>query len=69
MAISLSEVLELDIFDNTELLTGQTGLNREVSRINFMDCPVIHDEIESSLTEAGDLYLLSYILLKMMMKH
>lgn len=59
MSITVRDILELDILKNSEILSGQNGLDREVTRVNFTDCPIQFNDLEYSLALKGDLYIRS----------
>ncbi len=59
MSILVRDVLKLDLLKDARLIAGKGGLDREVSRINFTDCPLSTDDPGYSLVQRGDLYILS----------
>lgn len=54
MSVTVSDVLQLDILNSAKVIAGKNGLDREVLRINFTDCPI------NPLVDA-DLILLNYV--------
>ncbi len=64
MGAKVSDVLELEIFKQAQLITGTNGLSREVSGISFSDCPIVFSEDEYALTKKGDLYISGLYLYK-----
>lgn len=40
MSVTVSDVLQLDILNSAKVIAGKNGLDREVLRINFTDCPI-----------------------------
>jgi hypothetical protein len=60
MGITVKDVLSLDLLENAVVVTGESGLNREVLRVNFTDCPVDEEDPGYSLVTKGDLYIHSF---------
>lgn len=59
MSITVNDILQLNILKGAKLVTGKDGLSREVSRVNFTDCP-LEDDMGYSLVIKGDLYIRSF---------
>ncbi|SHI33191.1 Sugar diacid utilization regulator [Dethiosulfatibacter aminovorans DSM 17477] len=60
MSITVKDILQLDVLKNAELIAGKNGLNREVLRVNFTDCPLEPEDPGYKLVEKGDLYIHSF---------
>ena len=63
MTVSISDLLHLPLFSEAIVLTGKNGLNREIKRINFDDCPE-DPTVDQQLTMPGDFYINSLYLVK-----
>lgn len=59
MSILVRDILNLELLKDAKLITGKGGLNREVLRVNFTDCPLSAGDPGYSLVQKGDLYILS----------
>lgn len=59
MSITVNDILQLSILKGAKLVTGKEGLSREVSRVNFTDCP-LEGDMGYSLVIKGDLYIRSF---------
>lgn len=59
MSILVRDVLKLDLLKDARLIAGKGGLDREVLRVNFTDCPLSTSDPGYSLVQKGDLYILS----------
>ena len=59
MSILVRDVLKLDLLKDARLIAGKRGLDREVLRVNFTDCPLSASDPGYSLVQKGDLYILS----------
>lgn len=59
MSVTVQDILQLDILKDSEIVAGKKGLQREVLRVNFTDCPVSLIEGEYALVSKGDLYIRS----------
>ena len=59
MSILVRDVLNLELLKDAKLITGKGGLNREVLRVNFTDCPLSTGDPGYALVQKGDLYILS----------
>lgn len=59
MSITVRDILELNLLKNSEIISGKAGLDREVTRVNFTDCPIRFNDLEYSLALKGDLYIRS----------
>lgn len=60
MSITVKDILQLDVLKNAEILAGKNGLNREILRVNFTDCPLEPDDPGYALVSKGDLYIHSF---------
>ena len=59
MGIQVRDVLTLDLLADAKLVAGKAGLDREVLRVNFTDCPLWESDPGYSLVQKGDVYILS----------
>lgn len=59
MGIQVRDVLALDLLTDAKLVAGKAGLDREVLRVNFTDCPLWESDPGYSLVQKGDVYILS----------
>ena len=59
MGIQVRDVLALDLLADAKLIAGKAGLDREVLRVNFTDCPLEERDPGYSLVQKGDMYILS----------
>lgn len=59
MSITVRDILELSLLKDSEIISGAGGLDREVTRVNFTDCPIQFNDLEYSLALKGDLYIRS----------
>jgi len=57
MSVKVKDLLELKLFSSAEVIAGNVGLENEIKRINFSDCPIPDDEIEKKLVLAGDFFI------------
>lgn len=64
MGVTVRELLKMDMLQDARLLAGGDGLDREVGRVNFTDCPIKFDDEEYALVRKGDLFLCSLYLMK-----
>lgn len=60
MSITVKDILQLDVLKNAELVAGKNGLNREILRVNFTDCPLDPYDPGYTLVSKGDLYIHSF---------
>ena len=58
MSVTVSDVLQLDILNSAKVIAGKNGLDREVLRINFTDCP-INPLVDADLILSGDAFICS----------
>ena len=56
MSVTVSDVLQLDILNSAKVIAGKNGLDREVLRINFTDCP-INPLVDADLILSGDAFI------------
>jgi len=64
MAVTIQNLLSIDLFKDAEIAAGNNGLNNEIERINFIDCPFPDDVRNSGLIKKGDLFINSFYLVK-----
>ncbi len=63
MSVTVSDVLQLDILNSAKVIAGKNGLDREVLRINFTDCP-INPLVDADLIISGDAFICSFYMNK-----
>lgn len=63
MSVTVSDVLQLDILNSAKVIAGKNGLDREVLRINFTDCP-INPLVDADLILSGDAFICSFYMNK-----
>lgn len=63
MAIKISDLLSLDLLKNAKIIAGKNGLNNEIKRVTFNDCPLDLD-VSSNIIRSGDLYINSFYIVK-----
>ncbi|SDK91671.1 PucR family transcriptional regulator [Natronincola ferrireducens] len=59
MPVKVRNVLDLDIFQEVNIIAGEQGLNKEIHRVSFVDCPISSDVIDKGIMRKGDFYLSS----------
>lgn len=64
MSITIQNLLSIDLFKEAEIIAGNNGLNNEIGRINFTDCPFPDDIKSSGLINKGDLFINSFYIVK-----
>lgn len=55
MAVTVSDLLKLAVFQNARILFGKEGENRVINRISVFDCPVEPDDAE--IIHVGDAFI------------
>ncbi len=60
MSITVKDILSLPLLKNAELAAGESGLSREVLRVNFTDSPLNPENPGYALVSRGDLYIHSF---------
>ncbi|MBA1336185.1 MAG: hypothetical protein HPY66_2429 [Firmicutes bacterium] len=63
MAIRISNLLSLDLLKGAKIIAGKNGLNNEIKRVTFNDCP-FDSTLNSKLIRNGDLYINSFYIVK-----
>lgn len=63
MSIKISDLLSLDLLKNAKIIAGKNGLNNEIKRVTFNDCPLDLD-VNSKIIRSGDLYINSFYIVK-----
>ena len=56
MSVTVRDILQLDILSSAEVIAGKKGLDRQVLRVNFTDCP-INRIVDSKLVMCGDVFI------------
>jgi len=64
MSVTISDILTLDLLESAKVVAGNNGLENQIHRVNFSDCPIASDEIESLLVSKGDVFINSLYLVK-----
>ncbi|MBN2287198.1 MAG: PucR family transcriptional regulator ligand-binding domain-containing protein [Tissierellales bacterium] len=64
MAVKVKDLLKLKLFSSAKVVAGVNGLEKEINRINFSDCPVMNDTLDLELVMAGDFYINSMYIVK-----
>lgn len=64
MSVKVKDLFELKLFESARVVAGKNGLENEIKRINFSDCPVLDDTLDMELIMAGDFYVNSLYLAK-----
>ena len=59
MSVTVRDILQLDILSSAEVIAGKNGLDRQVLRVNFTDCP-INRIADSKLIMCGDVFIRSF---------
>lgn len=63
MSVKISDLLSLDLLKNAKIIAGKNGLNNEIKRVTFNDCPLDLD-VSSNIIRSGDLYINSFYIVK-----
>lgn len=64
MSVKVKDILNLDIFNDIKIVTGQNGLNRTIQRVSVFDCPIESDVIDKNIIEQGDFFVTSLFVVK-----
>lgn len=64
MSVTVQNLLAADLFKDSVVVAGAKGLNNEIERISFVDCPFPEDIYESGLIKKGDLFINSFYIVK-----
>lgn len=64
MSVIIKDLLELDLFKSARVEAGEKGLNNEIKRVNFSDCPILEDVLEKHLVKKNDLFINSLYIVK-----
>lgn len=64
MSVKVYNLLSSELFKDAKLVAGSKGLENDIIRINFTDCPMPEDEVNSKLIEKGDLFINSLYVVK-----
>lgn len=64
MSVTIQNLLSIDLFKDAEIIAGKNGLNNEIGRINFTDCPLPDDIKDKGLINNGDLFINSFYIVK-----
>lgn len=63
MAIRISDLLCIDLLKGAKIVAGKNGLDNEIKRVAFNDCPLDLD-VNSKIIRSGDLYINSLYIVK-----
>lgn len=64
MSVTVQNLLAVDLFKDSVVVAGAKGLNNEIERISFIDCPFPEDIYVSGLIKKGDLFINSFYIVK-----
>lgn len=64
MSVTIKQLIELDVFQNSRLVCGKNGLNNAIRRVSFFDCPVPEIASENKIIQIGDFYITSFYFVK-----
>lgn len=64
MSVRIHNLLSLELFKGADIVAGVHGLENEIKRINFTDCPMPEDIMNIGLIERGDLFINSLYVVK-----
>lgn len=64
MYITIKELLESNVMKNSKVLSGASGLNRQIKRISVHDCPVQADILDRKILKTGDFIITNLFFLK-----
>lgn len=65
MSVTMKDLLSTELFKDAVVVAGTKGLDNEIKRINFTDCPMPDDDaVNISLIEKGDLFINSLYVVK-----
>ncbi|HWQ79221.1 MAG TPA: PucR family transcriptional regulator ligand-binding domain-containing protein [Anaerovoracaceae bacterium] len=63
MPVKVRDILKLELMSSYRIVAGSKGLDKEIGRINFTDCP-LDEEYDVNLCMANDFYINSFYTLK-----
>lgn len=64
MSVTIQQLLELDVFKEARLVSGENGLSKSIKRVSFFDCPPPQKDDEKELIKEGDFYITSFYFVK-----
>lgn len=64
MSVKIRDLLSLDLLRDANIFAGKSGLDNEIKRVNFTDCPMLDDIAELELIKRGDLFINSLYIFK-----
>lgn len=64
MAVTIRNLLSNALFKDSVIVAGKKGLENEIGRINFIDCPFPEDIKDSGLINKGDLFINSFYIVR-----
>lgn len=63
MSVKVRDILKLELMSSYRIVAGHKGLDKEIKRINFTDCP-LNEEYDVNLSMPKDFYINSFYTLK-----
>lgn len=63
MAVTISDLLSLDLLKDAKIIAGKNGLNNVINRVTFNDCP-LDINVNGKIIRKGDLYINSFYIVK-----
>lgn len=63
MAVKVRDILKLELMSSYRIVAGHKGLDKEIKRINFTDCP-LNEESDMYLLMSNDFFINSFYTLK-----
>lgn len=63
MSVKVRDILKLELMSSYRIVAGHKGLDKEIKRINFTDCP-LNEEYDIRLCMPNDFYINSFYTLK-----
>lgn len=63
MSVKVRDILTTELMSSYRIVAGSKGLNKEIGRINFTDCP-LDEEYDVNLCMPNDFYINSFYTLK-----
>lgn len=64
MSVKIRDLLVLNLFKSAKIEAGEKGLDNEIKRINFSDCPILEDVLDYKLVKKGDFFINSLYIVK-----
>lgn len=64
MSVKIKDLLVLNLFKSARVEAGKKGLDNEIKRINFSDCPILDDVLDHKLVKKGDCFINSLYIVR-----